>query len=52
MSSQDQNKLSLHAFVNFQNQNTHHHAFVSSQDQNRPIVQIHELLNPKQTHIM
>jgi hypothetical protein len=27
-------------------------AFVSSQDQNRPTMQIHELLNPKQTHIM
>jgi hypothetical protein len=25
---------------------------VSSQDQNRPTMQIHELLNPKQTHIM
>jgi hypothetical protein len=32
--------------------NKHHHAFVTSKDQNRPIVQIHELLNPKQTHIM
>jgi hypothetical protein len=66
MSSQDQNKLPLHAFVNFQNQNRpllcafvnsqnqnrHHHAFVSSQDQNRPTVQNHELLNPEQTHIM
>ncbi len=66
MSFQDQNKLPLHAFVNFQNQNRpplcafvnsqnqnrHHQEFVSSQDQNRPIVQIHELLNLKQTHIM
>jgi hypothetical protein len=66
MSSQYQNKLPLHAFVNFQNQtrpplcafvnsqnqNRHHHAFVSSQDENRSTVQIHELLNPQQTHII
>jgi hypothetical protein len=66
MNSQDKNKLPLHAllnfeyqnrpslcaFVNSQNQNKHHHAFVSSQDQKRPTLQIHELLNPKQTHIM
>jgi hypothetical protein len=49
---QNQNRLPLCPFVNSQNQKRHHHAFVSSQDQNRPTVQIHELLNPKQTHIM
>ncbi len=63
MNFQDQNKLPLHAFVNFENQNrpalcaflniqNQNRSTLCAEDQNRPTVQIYELLNPKQTHIM
>jgi len=63
MNFQDQNKLPLHAFVNFENQNrpalcafvnaqNQNRSALCAEDQNRPTVQIYELLNPKQTHIM